>query len=83
MGMEVGFRGVLPDQVLVLQDLRRPRGRTRRPPVGRCLCPRYRRLHLDCVTRPSPPRSQFGHYQKSKLFLFIFIAKVICSKYVL
>ena len=77
MGMEVGFRGVLPDQVLVLQDLRRPCGHTRRPPVGRCLCPRHRRLHLDCITRPSPPRSQFGRCQKSKIFLFIFTVKVI------
>ena len=54
MGMEIGFRGVLSDQVLVLQDLRCRRGCPRRPHVGRGLRACHRCLHLDCVTRPSP-----------------------------
>ena len=54
MGVEIGFRGVLPDQILVLQAVLCRSGRPSRPDVGHRLCTCHRGLHLDRVSRPSP-----------------------------
>ena len=54
MGVEIGFRGVLSDQILVLQAVLCRSGRPSRPDVGHRLCTRHRCLHLDRVSRPSP-----------------------------